>query len=51
MLRRAVERQLPGLLLNLAADSFVFTSAASALEALQLMISDTDSPASMVHVL
>jgi hypothetical protein len=51
MLRRAVERQLPGLLLNLAADSFVFTSAASALEALQLMISDTDSPASMIHVL
>lgn len=51
LLRRAVERQLPGVLLNVAADSFMFTSAASAMEALQLMISDTDSPASMIHVI
>jgi hypothetical protein len=51
LLRRAVERQLPGLLLNLAADSFMFTSAASAMEALQLMIADSDSPASMLHVI
>jgi hypothetical protein len=50
-LRQAVERQLPSLLLEVAADSFMFNSAATAMEALQLMLSDAEQPVSMVHVM
>ncbi len=50
-LRQLVERQLPGLLLEVAADSFMFNSAAAAMEALQLMLSDAEQQVSMVHVL
>ncbi len=49
-LRRAVERQLPSLLLQVAPESFMFNSAASAMEALQLMLYDADSHVSIVHV-
>ena len=48
-LRRAVERQLPSLLLQVAPESFMFNSAASAMEALQLMLYDADSHVSIVH--
>jgi hypothetical protein len=46
-----VQRQLPSLLLEVAPDSFMFTSAAAAMEALQLMISGAESPVSLVHIL
>jgi len=51
LLRRDVERQLPSLFLHLAADSFMFASAAAAMEALQLMLADAKMPVSMVHVM
>ena len=51
LLRRVVERQLPSLFLQLAADSFTFASAASAMEALQLMLTDAKMPVSTVHVM
>jgi hypothetical protein len=50
-LRGVVQRQLPSLLLEVAPDSFMFTSAAAAMEALQYMVSGAESPVSLVHIL